>query len=148
MLSASVVSRTERFGSLFTVLFIAACATGGGIAPRDSATDRAFCLEKLRGVWEGSISHTSTTAWYGGLDRTLIFQIVDGIPKALYGITGRGLDPVKVSVYFPDKGCNMQISFLTPTNSTVTLNLAGDQWLTGSFVLLNWAPKNITFLKK
>src|SRR2546425_4420170 len=141
-----------KLGSLLMVLSIlSGCATASEKAsksPVAASINTETCLEKLQGYWQGAISHNPAAWWPGGPNRTLLIYVINGNVLADYGITGYRLDPVKVSVYVPDTGCKVRISFLTPVNSRVTLDLYSDNWLQGTFVDANSPPKNFKLQKR
>ena len=143
----------SKLGSLLMVLSIlSGCATAGASKENleTSAGGSAACLEKLRGYWEGSIDYTVKVGsdWYGGVNRTLRFEVINGTLIGFYGITGLRLDRVDLSVEFLGRGCAPKIFFRTPAGANVTLYLVRDDWLRGDFLFPTWDPKAFNFRKR
>lgn len=135
---------------LGALLAIAACSrapTTQVDAPLTGA-DSTACLQKLVGRWEGTISVRGVAGWDGGVNRTLdIVYMGDGRIYGFYGITGRTLLPVNISVEFGSDSCRPILRFLTPANSRITLTLIRDGWLEGQFGIQDWEPKNMQLVK-
>src|SRR2546426_1798509 len=116
--------RMKLLGSLVVVsLVLSSCATAGAsrVNLETVAAGSAACLRKVGGYWEGSIDYTVKvgTDWYGGVNRSLVLEIVDGTLKGYYGITGHRLDQVDISVEFLGRGCDPKIFFRTPATARV-----------------------------
>ena len=65
--------------------------------------------------------------------RTLVTQENGGEIEANYGITGKGLDPVALTV--EAWASSIRISFKTSSENTVILLLVNEDWLSGTMVL-------------
>jgi hypothetical protein len=87
-------------------------------------------LESLIGTWEGRVRLATSKS---DESRTLIVQEKDGQLGVRYGITGKRLDPVDLTV--DAGGARLKVSFRTGPGNTVNLELARDDWLMGAFSL-------------
>ena len=90
-------------------------------------------LEKaLIGKWEGDVQVAREQG------RTLIIRSVSQqegkwTAEGRYGITGKGMGPVKIDI--DTSGSRPSLRFTTGANSTVRLNLVGEKSLVGTMTL-------------
>lgn len=84
-------------------------------------------IQKLIGEWKGTVTPGDT--WFDP-NRTLIITERDGRLEAKYGVTGKTLRPIDLSVEFLD-GDSVVIRFRTAAGATATLSLIREGWLSG-----------------
>jgi hypothetical protein len=87
-------------------------------------------LQPLIGTWEGRVRFAASKS---DESRTLVIEDKDGQLRGRYGVTGKGLAPVDLSTAVV--GSRVQVRFQTGAGNNVTLDLARDNWLTGTFVV-------------
>ena len=112
---------------LVAVLVLASLIHVAGVAVAQTDLEKA-----LIGKWEGDVQVAREQG------RTLIIRSVsqqDGkwIAEGRYGITGKGMGPVKIDV--DTSGGRPSLRFTTGANSTVRLNLIGERSLVGTMTL-------------
>jgi len=95
--------------------------------------EQSPALRALVGTWEGTIKFRGSVR--GGDDRTLVIEDRDGRLHAKYGITGRKLAPVDLSVELL-QGSGPKITFTTSAGgsiTSITLTLVKEGWLAGVY---------------
>jgi hypothetical protein len=96
---------------------------------KSPASDPRF--QALIGVWEGRVQFRGRGETE---DRILIIEERNGQLLAKYGIPGKTLEDVGLSVEFFE-GSGPKVSFRTRAGNTISLVLIKEDWLSGVFVV-------------
>jgi len=100
-------------------------AESGALDPR---------LKPLIGTWEGRVQLQQSRDEQG---RVLVIQERAGQLEGRYGLPGKGLERVVLSVELD--GSRPKISFRNSAGNTVTMELVKEDWLSGTLVLTGGA---------